>query len=654
MLYQEQYIKIAHEEVNVIFYAVFPSKGLKVREEQIRLCHEMLDTLSRGQISLCDAGVGIGKTYAYLVACILMRKYLFETGIMASRRMKTVVISTSSIALQEALMQEYIPFLSRTLLQNGLIETPIKAVVRKGKEHFVCDERLEKRLLAIEDKKKNEIQKNALLKLKTGYDMDVISSLSGYDRRQVCVPKFCPRECQYREGCRYQLYLKQAKSPDIDFQICNHNYLLADALHRENGYRPLLSDYHALVVDEAHKLTEAAKAMATKTLSYEDIQEVCSYLEREDPGMHIKRMKAILHNMFCIVGKNHRTDYGYMPSFRMTEECEIVLEEGISAIRDMIKRIKGSSMRWVQNRLEEMEELLISISGQNHHYVYHLSQDKNHLPVLCATSRQIPDMLEEILWNKGFPAILTSGTLKAGESFGRTRQMLGLFDKRRIREFVADSPFEYKKNCMLYLPNLEKVRHGSREEAAMIAAKIRELSYSTYGHTLVLFTSYSLMGNVYQLLRDRMPFPLVEVWRHAKDEIMRFKNLDNAILFAAGPCWEGVDFPGDMVSSLIIVRLPFAAPDPIGETQKEEYDTLSEYIESIIVPDMQMKLRQGFGRAIRTEEDTCVVSILDQRAVSGGRYNKEVLCALPACQMTDDIKQVEEFIRRQKKVDYYM
>lgn len=70
------------------------------------------------------------------------------------------------------------------------------------------------------------------------------------------------------------------------------------------------------------------------------------------------------------------------------------------------------------------------------------------------------------------------------------------------------------------------------------------------------FTSYSLMGSVYQILRNHLPFPVLEVWRNAQEEILRFKTLDNAVLFAAGACWEGVDFPGDIVSSLIIVRLP--------------------------------------------------------------------------------------------------
>ena len=80
--------------------------------------------------------------------------------------------------------------------------------------------------------------------------------------------------------------------------------------------------------------------------------------------------------------------------------------------------------------------------------------------------------------------------------------------------------------------------------------------------------------------------------------------MDNAVLFAAGSCWEGVDFPGDMVSSLIIVKLPFAVPDPISEAQKKEYASLKDYIQAVIVPDMQKKLRQGFGRALRTETDT--------------------------------------------------
>jgi ATP-dependent DNA helicase DinG len=653
--YQTELQGKAHAEADRIFRTILPEAGLTVREEQVRLCHQMLAALLDGSIALCDAGVGIGKTYAYLVACILMKKYRAGRNGKLSGDSRTVVISTSSIALQEAIVKEYIPFLSGVFLKSGIIDAPLKAVVRKGKEHFVCDSRLDIRLEAVREKDKNPAQKQALLSLRQTCDMDAVPNLSGFDRRQVCVPKFCPGECPGRTGCRYQTYLRKAKDKGICFQICNHNYLLADASHRAKDFKPLLSDYRALIVDEAHKLPEAARQMYGKSLGYEDILEICGALDREYQHASSQRMKQVFTGLFQTVGETHRTAEGISPSFCMSEECRTALEEGKSLIRELADRLRGKTPGWILNRLEEAGEVLSLFSGQGRRYILHLTQERGGFPVLCATSRKTPELLSGMLWSRRLPAILTSGTLKAGNGFSRTRQENGLGKDSRVREYVAQSPFAYEENCLLYLPQtLRALPHGSREEAVMLAKHILKLVCSTYGHTLVLFTSYSLMGSVYQLLRDSLPFPLVEVWRNAQDQIMHFKKLENAVLFAAGSCWEGVDFPGDMVSSLIIVKLPFAVPDPLSEAEKENYDSLQEYIREIIVPDMQKKLRQGFGRAIRTERDTCVVTILDHRAVEGGRYHEDVLRALPACRMASDIEDVKAFIHCQKNVEYYM
>lgn len=239
-------------------------------------------------------------------------------------------------------------------------------------------------------------------------------------------PKFCSRECPKKGSCRYQQYLEHSKDDEMFIQICNHNYLLANGYHRLQDYRPLLKDYCALIVDEAHKLPDAAKQM---------------------------------------------------------------------------------------------------------------------------------------LWSRGMGAILTSGTLKIRQDFSHIRKMTGLQKVQRVREYVADSPFEYQRNCLLYLPkDLKKCRRGSQEEAEMIADHIQSLICSTYGHTLVLFTSYHLKGNVYQMLRDEIPFPMIEVWRHSTEEITRFKQTDNAV------------------------------PYPISEAQKKEYDCLKDYIQAVVVPDMQKKL----------------------------------------------------------------
>ena len=657
MFYKVEYQKRAHQEVEKIFRVLLPEQGLAVREEQIRLCHEMLDTLLGERIALCDAGVGISKTYAYLVACVLMRKYSILMERNSLPKQHPVVVSTSSIALQKAILSEYVPFLSRVLVEQGIIQTPLRAVVRKGKEHFVCDNRLEQRIEAIRYKQKNAVQREALLSLRKHYDMDIVKDLSGFDRRLVCVPKFCPRECPGRQMCRYQRYLEESKKQDVFLQICNHNYLLADAFHRREEYKPLLADYRALVVDEAHKLPEAARQMFGKNLCMDDIREIAYYLEREHQNVEARTLKAEMYSIFTIISESHMFSHGIKENFQLTGECEFCLWEGIQMIERMMEQLKGVVPKWVLNRLQEAKEVRECFLQKNSKYVLHLRMDKEKIPVLCAASREIPQLLREMLWDReqALSVILTSGTLKAGKGFARTLQMTGLEGRTDVQSYVAESPFAYEENCLLYLPKtLRKCKRGSREEVEMVAGQIHSLICSTYGHTLVLFTSYTLMGSVYQILRDGIPFPMVEVWRHSQEEILRFKTMENAVLFAAGSCWEGVDFPGDMVSSLIIVKLPFAVPDPISEAEKETYESLEDYIQAIIVPDMQKNLRQGFGRAIRTETDTCVVSILDFRAVKGGKYHEDVMCALPPCQMAEELREVQDFIRSRKGVEYYL
>ena len=122
----------------------------------------------------------------------------------------------------------------------------------------------------------------------------------------------------------------------------------------------------------------------------------------------------------------------------------------------------------------------------------------------------------------------------------------------------------------------------------------------------------------------------------------------------------GIKNPDELDVSLsslmqsVIVRLPFPVPDPISEAEREQYPTLQDYIREVIIPDMQVKLRQGFGRAIRTETDTCVVSILDHRAAPEERYHRAVLETLPPLHIARKIEDVEDFIRTKKSPDYFM
>ena len=266
--------KTDHRIIDHVFKNLMPAQGLAERPEQITLSHRMLSTMLGGGIALCDAGTGIGKTYAYLVAGTVYQRYRAGKHL----PFQPILISTSSIALQNAVLNEYIPFLSMLLISDGIISAPIRAVIRKGKQHYVCDERLERRLRQVDLKKKNKAVANALASLLVNLDIDQAERLSGYDRERVCVPQCC--DCR-RSTCRYLAFLQECATRQYAFQICNHNLLLADAMRREANHRPILPDSCAVVIDEAHKLPEAARQMFGETLDAEAIRELARDLKRE-------------------------------------------------------------------------------------------------------------------------------------------------------------------------------------------------------------------------------------------------------------------------------------------------------------------------------------------------------------------------------------
>ena len=630
----------SHRIAEQIFREILPRHGMAVREEQIALCHEVLDTLYNKEISLCEAGVGIGKTLAYLVACILWQMHR------PNQLKMPVVISTSSVALQDAILTEYLPDLSAIMLAEGIIRNPITAVVRKGKERFVCDARLaERQAKAIS---KGQRQKNSLRMAESILDLDHIPNLTRYDRCRICVPQSCPRDCFLRLDCRYQQYLRDSRKSDI--QICNHNYLLANASHRLEERPLLLRQYQALVVDEAHKLPDAARQMYTETLSVQDMDDLCSLLQQA----HFKGLSKRLRTVFLTLS------ISCAPSFAMTKR-KISIPFSLTpfrqaAIADCINLLQyiGSQPdmpHYLQYRLAETESLLRLFLLDVPTRILYLEFSADGQLTFCAASNRVPQLLRSALWNTREPTILTSGTLTAAGDFDHTKQLLGLAAYAPLRHFRAESPFNYRKKCLLYIPAR---RAAAVPENQYLANQIVRLTAACHGHALVLFTSYRQMRNVYDALGGRLTFPVFQAGRGQNRTIQKFKESGNGVLFAAGSCWEGIDFPGDMVSLLIIAKLPFPIPDPVSNYERQQYPNLSDYINAEIIPEMQKKLRQGFGRAIRTEQDSCVVAILDERAGIGGRYHDAVLAALPTCPITEKIEDVQQFIREQKRPDYFL
>ena len=186
-----------------------------------------------------------------------------------------------------------------------------------------------------------------------------------------------------------------------------------------------------------------------------------------------------------------------------------------------------------------------------------------------------------------------------------------------------------------------------------VAKEIVQLVKAAHGHTAVLFTSYKTLNAVFDLIKDDLKeYPLIKMSRSNKNAITQFKESGNGVLFASGSMWEGVDCAGDILSSVIIVRLPFPLRTQAMEFKKRACGNTREFVQRYAVPQMIIKLRQGAGRLIRTETDTGILSILDARAAKGGAYRSRALKALRKYPLIDSVDAAAAFIDSIKDDSY--
>ena len=629
----------AHDMIDRIFHDLLPAQGMAERPEQTSLSHLMLDALLDGSIALCDAGTGIGKTYAYLAA----GEVFFRFCVIGGRKFRPIIISTSSIALQNAVQTEYLPTLSTALMEDGIIDQPLCAVVRKVKSHYVCDRRLEQRLGQLDLSKKNWKAGRAPLSLREQLDLDAAAHLSRYDRDRVCVPQSC--DCG-KEDCRYLAFLKDCDSGGYHFHICNHNLLLADAIHRDTGRSPILPDACAVIIDEAHKLPEAARQMFGTTLDAQDIRSLIRSLSRERFQLASESLAELSAPLLRLMEQPFDTGKSFQDLSRL-------LIAPARNLRTIQKQLRGLLSASTHRQLKKLSSTMELFTGDRADLVYYVMEDRRGGAMLCAVAADMTAQLRATFWSQDHPFILTSGTLAVGTGFRRFKEETGLLADGRVTESVSASPFDYKANCLLYLPfhPPELTDSGYFDE---LAAEIAALLDACWGHALVLFTSYAAMSAIKERLAEMsLPWTIFTLGRNAVHTTRQFKAEPGSVLLATGAAWEGFDFPGDCVSLLVIPRLPFSRPDALKEKKRAEYPDLRSFIRAVVVPEMQIKLKQGFGRAIRTENDTCVIAILDERSTPGQRHFEVMQAALPEMLMTSSLEDVVEFIYRVKRPDYF-
>lgn len=658
--------KSAEELLIFLFDEILPSHGMNLRVRQKELSLEMLRALQEDKLALCEAEVGTGKTHAYILALTVHNLY--------SDRKAPAVISTSTIALQKALTEEYIPQISGILLEHHVIDRPLSFVVRKGKKHYVCDSRLSIYEASIKNLKR-ETDAGLILELdrlqgQNGNRIDLDdTALTPYVKARINVFR-CNKSCPFLVLCRFMNFQKQCMTENYDFQITNHNYVLADLIGRKQGKKPLFPNYGAIVLDESHKLVDAARQMYSVVW---DEQEAELIMKLSAIGVRTAAMEELAELRGRIAEYNRQIFdrlAGDLAGSHTREgsRAEIMIgpverrymkhmDKALGQLPLSYQQNGGKKMQGLKRRCQELADKL-GIFLNNSHFICWMEKGENGRLALCAVPMELEQILYQDIWSRPIPAIITSGTMSVRGDFTHFKRTTGLqsANPSRIMETSKPSPFDFRSNGLLYIPErmpFPNIREDRYIQAVM--GEILRIVSATHGHTLILFTSYWLMERVFYGVKDRLSvYPLFLMGRGRLDVISRFRRSGNGVLFASDSAGEGIDLAGDILSSLIIVKLPFPVPDPVMEYQRTQYEDFDSYRRDIIIPEMLIKLRQWFGRGIRREEDTAVFSILDNRASLRGRYRTEILNTLPSMPVTDRLADVSDFIIRKKADSYFM
>ncbi len=649
------------DHVDILFRGVMPQLGFTVREDQIKMAKTMLDGLIKKKITLYEAGVGTGKTMSYLAAAYLATRM----DLTYQYTQNPITIATSSIDLQRELVEKEIPKLSRALMQVGIIDKPLRVVIRKGKDHYFCLRRyfsMMRELRRNPEKNQNLIDMFDELDLAFhGFDLDEVN-IPNYLKQKICVSGSC-RNCPQRIMCGYDEYMQYCKTRGAcDIQVTNHNMLLMAQKLKSNGGNDLLQESNYIIIDEAHRLMEAANSTYGVELCRNDMyaltevlkdyvakskQEYCRFTDL------LERLEALNKRLFKSILADVSTTEDRV-SMKLSASVVQMLDEMIVAINQINKY---SLKEYQVVRCQNMVAVLRMLKSKKNLCWIELDGGTESAILSCVPAK-ISDLISRDLWQTpNTHWVLTSGTICDDSGFGYFKAEMGMdkqISEHTILEERSGSPFDNKKKARLYIPNdlpLPTADYDTYINA--IADRIVELVDATRGHTAILFTSYRALNDVYNKVADRLAqYPLIRMSRSNKMAINQFKASGNGVLFASGNMWEGFDCAGDILSSVIIVRLPFPARSQMMEFKKEQYGNVLNFVDSYATPQMLIKLKQGAGRLIRTEEDTGVVSILDARASRTGAYHERIRKAFEQYPLIHTVQEVRNFMYDVKSEDY--
>ncbi|WP_243730512.1 ATP-dependent DNA helicase [Nesterenkonia salmonea] len=625
------------------------------RSGQVEMTRRVADSLRNGKHLLVQAGTGTGKSLAYLIPAL---HHAVSTG-------KPVLVSTATLALQAQIMGRDLPRLLESIQDE--LPRPAQIALVKGRSNYLCKQKLaggfpdddedQEALFAaaVEPtggvttyEPTSKLGKEVVMLREwadttdTGDRDDLPSGVTDKAWRQVSVNAVdcLGRKCSMFEECFSELARKDAQEADL--VITNHAMLAIDAFEGLD----VLPEHAAVIIDEAHELTDRVTSAVTVQLSAQMIQAAASSARRYT-AINVDGLQAAAVAVEAAFGG---VEDGLLAR-GLNEQQANAVESARNAARTALADSKPSGdadadpgRTNARSRLQavfDVTERMLSSShttdvvwvsrpgtftpGQGYQQA-----DVTEPPLLFVAPTSVAGRLGEGLFGTR-TVVLTSATLTIGESFDPVAGSLGLLGAGAPQWDGVDvgSPFDYPRQGMLYVakhlpaPSM-KSQDAQREELA-------GLIEASGGAALALFSSRRAAEQAAEDLRKTLDVPILCQGDSTMSALVReFAEDEQTCLFGTMSLWQGVDVPGRSCRLVAIDRIPFPRPDdPLNNARSQEVAKAGgNGFMQVAATHAAIRLSQGAGRLIRTTEDRGVLAILDSR-LANARYGSFLKKSMP-------------------------